>query len=240
LGTLARLPTTHPIPLVFPACVALRFSNSQNYSLAASFVRYAALSCMKLSSNLNIQRYTFNVSFYSQFVHLIPSFFHAQPNLCPNPTCGNCSAWQLQIDMFKFTDWWKFRIQENSSEIPTGSMPRSLDVILHSELVCMKAGDKCVFAGTFIIVPDVSQLGLPGGNNAELQPEANRNGANGANSIGGSGVTGLKSLSVRDLQYKTAFLACIVHDADGRVRSSLHAWDSFNADHSIGVYKHQG
>jgi DNA replication licensing factor MCM6 len=27
----------------------------------------------------------------------------------------------------------------------------------------------------------------------------------------------LKSLGVRDLQYKTAFLACMVHDADGRV-----------------------
>jgi DNA replication licensing factor MCM6 len=98
-------------------------------------------------------------------------------------------------------------------------MPRSLDVILRSELVeRAKAGDKCVFTGTFIVVPDVSQLGLPGGNNAELQREANRGGGSGANSIGGSGVTGLKSLGVRDLQYKTAFLACMVHDTDGRVR----------------------
>jgi len=118
---------------------------------------------------------------------------HRQPNLCPNPTCGNRSAWQLQIDTSKFTDWQKVRIQENPSEIPTGSMPRSLDVILRSELVeRAKAGDKCVFTGSFIVVPDVSQLGLPGGNNAELQRDANRNGAGNANSIGGSGVTGLK------------------------------------------------
>ena len=27
-----------------------------------------------------------------------------QPNLCPNPTCGNRSAWQLQIDTSKFTE----------------------------------------------------------------------------------------------------------------------------------------
>jgi DNA replication licensing factor MCM6 len=120
-------------------------------------------------------------------------------------------------------------------------MPRSLDVILRSELVeRAKAGDKCVFTGTFIVVPDVSQLGLPGGNNAELQREANRNGANSTNSIGGSGVTGLKSLGVRDLQYKTAFLACMVHDADGRVRSLPDTRGSFNANHSIGVHKHQG
>lgn len=97
-------------------------------------------------------------------------------------------------------------------------MPRSLDVILRSELVeRAKAGDKCVFTGTFIVVPDVSQLGLPGGNKAELMRESNR-GGNAASSVGGAGVTGLKSLGVRDLQYKTAFLACMVHNADGRVR----------------------
>jgi DNA replication licensing factor MCM6 len=140
--------------------------------------------------------------------------------LCPNPTCGNRIGWNLQIDTSKFTDWQKVRIQENPSEIPTGSMPRSLDVILRGELVeRAKAGDKCVFTGTFIVVPDVSQLNVPGGNKSELMRESNKAGANGASSIGGAGVTGLKSLGVRDLQYKTAFLACMAHDADGRVSS---------------------
>ncbi|KAF7792871.1 hypothetical protein EIP86_003972 [Pleurotus ostreatoroseus] len=150
-------------------------------------------------------------------------FKYTEPNLCPNPTCGNRIAWQLQIDSSKFTDWQKVRIQENPSEIPTGSMPRSLDVILRSELVeRAKAGDKCVFTGTFIVVPDVSQLGLPGGNKAELMREAARSGGNNAaSSVGGAGVTGLKSLGVRDLQYKTAFLACMVHDADGHTGTNI-------------------
>ncbi|KAK2466020.1 hypothetical protein APHAL10511_001662 [Amanita phalloides] len=145
-------------------------------------------------------------------------FKYTEPSLCPNPTCGNRTAWQLQIDTSKFTDWQKVRIQENPSEIPTGSMPRSLDVILRGEMVeRAKAGDKCVFTGTFIVVPDVGQLGLPGGNKAELQRETNKGNANSmAAGVGGSGVTGLKTLGVRDLQYKTAFLACMVHDADGR------------------------
>ncbi|KAH0587896.1 hypothetical protein H2248_006648 [Termitomyces sp. 'cryptogamus'] len=144
-------------------------------------------------------------------------FKYTEPALCPNPTCGNRTAWQLQIDNSKFTDWQKVRIQENPSEIPTGSMPRSLDVILRSELVeRAKAGDKCVFTGTFIVVPDVSQLGLPGGNKAEIQREANKGGGGATGGVGGNGVTGLKTLGVRDLQYKTAFLACMVHDADGR------------------------
>ncbi|TFY78767.1 hypothetical protein EWM64_g5246 [Hericium alpestre] len=149
-------------------------------------------------------------------------FKFTEPSLCPNPTCGNRTAWQLQIDSSKFTDWQKVRIQENPSEIPTGSMPRSLDVILRSELVeRAKAGDKCVFTGTFITVPDVSQLGLPGGNKAQLQREASKGQNGAASSVGGSGVTGLKSLGVRDLQYKTAFLACMVHDADGRTATDI-------------------
>ena len=98
-------------------------------------------------------------------------------------------------------------------------MPRSLDVILRSELVeRAKAGDKCIFTGTFIVVPDVSQLGIPGGNQAQLLREANKGRSNAGGGPSG-GFTGLKSLGVRDLQYKTAFLACMVHDADGRVSS---------------------
>ncbi|KAF9006633.1 mis5 protein [Cyathus striatus] len=148
-------------------------------------------------------------------------FKYTEPSLCPNPTCGNRTAWQLQIDTSKFTDWQKVRIQENPSEIPTGSMPRSLDVILRLEMVeRAKAGDKCVFTGTFIVVPDVSQLGLPGGNKAELMREASKTNPS-TGGVGGSGVTGLKSLGVRDLQYKTAFLACMVHDADGRAGTNI-------------------
>lgn len=95
-------------------------------------------------------------------------------------------------------------------------MPRSLNVILRGELVeRAKAGDKCVFTGTFIVVPDVSQLGLPGGTQAQLQREAARSGGVGASAAGasGAGVTGLKSLGVRDLSYRTAFLACMVQDS---------------------------
>ncbi|KAF8897783.1 MCM2/3/5 family-domain-containing protein [Infundibulicybe gibba] len=158
-------------------------------------------------------------------------FKYTEPALCPNPTCGNRAAWQLQIDSSKFTDWQKVRIQENPSEIPTGSMPRSLDVILRSELVeRAKAGDKCVFTGSFIVVPDVSQLGLPGGNKAELQREANKGGSNTATGGVGGGVTGLKSLGVRDLQYKTAFLACMVHDADGRGGTNIRGEEDMGDD----------
>jgi DNA replication licensing factor MCM6 len=126
----------------------------------------------------------------------------------------NKRSWKLNIAQSSFTDWQKVRIQENSSEIPTGSMPRTLDVILRGEVVeRAKAGDKCVFTGTLIVVPDVSQLGIPG-----VRAEAMRssNGRGGQEGFANEGVTGLKSLGVRDLTYRMAFLACMVQSADAR------------------------
>ena len=101
---------------------------------------------------------------------------------------------------------------------------RSLDIILRAEIVeRAKAGDKCTFTGTFIVVPDVSQLGLPGVN-SEMMRE-NRSGR-GDGGVASQGVTGLKSLGVRDMQYKTAFLACMVQGADARVSSGTVRYDS--------------
>ncbi|CCJ30947.1 unnamed protein product [Pneumocystis jirovecii] len=94
-----------------------------------------------------------------------------QPSQCPNEICRNQKSWRLNISQSSFVDWQKVRIQENNSEIPTGSMPRTLDVILRGEIVeRVKAGDKCLFTGSLIVIPDISQLGLPG-----IRPEAMRN-----------------------------------------------------------------
>ena len=65
--------------------------------------------------------------------------------------------------MSKFMDWQRVRVQENAAEMPPGCMPRTLDVVLRGEMVeRAKAGDKCVFAGSLVVVPDVSQLTAPG------------------------------------------------------------------------------
>jgi DNA replication licensing factor MCM6 len=136
------------------------------------------------------------------------TFRYTEPTQCPNHACGNRQGWRLDIRQSTFVDWQKVRIQENSSEIPTGSMPRTLDVILRGEIVDRaKAGEKCIFTGALIVVPDVSQLGLPG-----VRPMAVRDDRNAPRSgdVGGSGVSGLKALGVRDLTYRLAFLACMV------------------------------
>ncbi|GME98777.1 unnamed protein product [[Candida] boidinii] len=134
------------------------------------------------------------------------TFKFTEPTSCPNPSCDNQAFWTLVVNRSLFYDWQKVRIQENSNEIPTGSMPRTLDVILRGELVeRAKPGDKCKFTGTEVVIPDVSQLGLPG-----VKPAAVRGrGGMGSESLN-SGITGLKSLGARDLTYKIAFFACHV------------------------------
>ena len=133
-------------------------------------------------------------------------FKYTEPTQCPNATCMNRLGWRLDIRQSTFIDWQKVRIQENSSEIPTGSMPRTMDVILRGEMVDRaKAGEKCVFTGTLIVVPDVSQFRVPG---SRVQAVPDTQGGN--NEAGGNGVGGLKALGVRDLTYRMAFLANMV------------------------------
>ena len=132
------------------------------------------------------------------------TFKYTEPTQCPNQLCNNRQGWRLDIRQSTFVDWQKVRVQENSSEIPTGSMPRTMDVILRGEIVDRaKAGEKCIFTGALIVIPDVSQLGLPGVKPTAVRDNQNRSGD-------ANGVTGLKSLGVRDLTYRLAFLACMV------------------------------
>ncbi|CCJ28171.1 unnamed protein product, partial [Pneumocystis jirovecii] len=95
------------------------------------------------------------------------------------------------------------------------SIDVSLDVILRGEIVeRVKAGDKCLFTGSLIVIPDISQLGLPG-----IRPEAMRNTRGSGRVRDGfaiEGVTGLKALGVRDLTYRLAFLACMAQSIDQR------------------------
>jgi DNA replication licensing factor MCM6 len=154
------------------------------------------------------------------------TFRYTEPTQCPNSTCQNRVAWRLDIRHSTFVDWQKVRIQENSSEIPTGSMPRTMDVILRGEIVDRaKAGEKCVFTGTLIVVPDVSQLGLPGVKPSTIRDNRNMRG----DDAGGNGVTGLKALGVRDLTYRLAFLACMTTpDAAGSGQAQGNVADIVN------------
>ena len=150
-------------------------------------------------------------------------FKYTQPTYCPNPSCENQAFWTLSVGRSKFLDWQKVRIQENANEIPTGSMPRTLDVVLRGDCVeRAKPGDRCKFTGTEIVVPDITQLGLPG-----VKPSSTMDNRGIARSSEGlnTGVSGLKSLGVRDLTYKISFLACHVTPTGKDANNNANAQD---------------
>ena len=67
----------------------------------------------------------------------------------------------LDINQSRFVDFQKVRIQETQQELPRGSIPRNLEIVLRAEAVEMvQAGDKCDFIGTLIAIPDVAQLAM--------------------------------------------------------------------------------
>ncbi|KAG9293351.1 hypothetical protein G9A89_007597 [Geosiphon pyriformis] len=134
-------------------------------------------------------------------------FIYTEPKMCQNPTCSAVNAWTLNIEQSTFVDWQRVRIQENPDEIPTGSMPRTLEVILRNEMVeRAKPGQKCYFTGTLIVIPDINQFPLPG-STPELQRSSR---TRVSEAYGNAGVTGLKVLGAKELTYKLSFLACTV------------------------------
>ncbi|XP_070172210.1 DNA replication licensing factor Mcm6 isoform X1 [Polyergus mexicanus] len=136
-------------------------------------------------------------------------FKFTNPTICTNPVCNNRRRFLLDMDNSVFIDFQKVRIQETQAELPRGSIPRSVEIILRAETVeLVQAGDRYDFTGTLIVVPDVGSLSVSN-SKTEVGPK-NRNNEQ------REGVSGLKTLGVRELTYKTAFLACSITATSSR------------------------
>uniref|UniRef100_A0A8C8IS38 DNA replication licensing factor MCM6 n=1 Tax=Oncorhynchus tshawytscha TaxID=74940 RepID=A0A8C8IS38_ONCTS len=138
-------------------------------------------------------------------------FKYAPPTVCRNPVCSNRARFHLDTHRSKFIDFQKVRIQETQAELPRGSIPRSLEVILRAEAVeTAQAGDRCDITGSLIVVPDVSQLSTAG-----VRAETSSR-VGGRQGYENEGLRGLKALGVRELSYRLAFLACHVAPTNPR------------------------
>ena len=139
-------------------------------------------------------------------------YHFTRPTLCRNPRCKNKSPMNFTLEHgeSEFVDWQKLRVQEHATHIPPGSMPRSMDIIVRNEMVerC-KAGDKSVFCGTIAVIPDGSALARAG-----ESTKAARTRPSDAAKGGGGGVRGLQACGVRELTYRTCFVATSVLSAD--------------------------
>ncbi|XP_045455369.1 DNA replication licensing factor Mcm6 [Melitaea cinxia] len=152
-------------------------------------------------------------------------FKYTIPTICRNPVCANRRRFMLDADKSVFVDFQKVRIQETQAELPRGCIPRSLEVILRAEAVeSVQAGDRYDFTGTLIVVPDVGSLSLPGAK-AELTTRTKM-----ATEGQMEGIKGLKALGVRELHYKTAFLACSVQTTSRRFGTADLATDDLTTE----------
>lgn len=146
-------------------------------------------------------------------------YHYTRPVLCRNPRCTNQREFLLDLQKSSFTDWQKLRVQENSSDVPAGCMPRSIDVVVRNEMVerC-KAGDSVIFVGSLVVIPDASALARAGEapqSSKDLRGGGNRDDGTGG---GGGGVRGLKALGVRELTYRTCYLAASVMPVEALAR----------------------
>lgn len=136
-------------------------------------------------------------------------FKFTNPTICRNPVCSNRRRFMLDVEKSLFVDFQKIRIQETQAELPRGCIPRSVEIILRSELVeTVQAGDRYDFTGTLIVVPDVGVLNMPGAK-ADM-------GSRHKPGDGPDGVSGLKELGTRELNYRMSFLACSVQATTAR------------------------
>jgi DNA replication licensing factor MCM6 len=88
-------------------------------------------------------------------------------------------------------------------------MPRTIDAVVRNEMVeRAKAGDRVVLTGSLVVVPDGSALARAG--EAARAMDSGKEAATG----GGGGVRGLGVLGVRELTYRTCFVAVSVLPAE--------------------------
>jgi len=122
-------------------------------------------------------------------------FKYTEPIICTNTTCGNRKAWSLVREESVFVDWQRIKVQEDPGEVPGGSLPRTIDVIVrHAQVEQAKAGDKIVATGTLVVVPDVGALG-------------SGKGAGGVSKGGGGEGFTMKSFGAREMTYRLMFIA---------------------------------
>ena len=116
-----------------------------------------------------------------------------------------------------YMDWQKVRLQELSADIPAGSMPRSIDVIFRGDTVDQaKPGDRAIFSGMLISVPDIVQLMKPGERMQSTNVDNNRMMRNDQVGRAMDGFAGLNRTGVRDLSFKLIFLASSCFPSDTR------------------------
>lgn len=163
---------------------------------------------------------------------VVQQFKVTEPAMCPTRNCGNRTSWTPlpESRTTRWGEWQRLRLQENENEVPAGSMPRSMDVIVRDEFCerC-KPGDKVLITGTLIVVPDVPSMMNP----SELKAQVRRDLRTRTDVNSGEGVTGLKGMGQRDLTYKLAFFGIFIEENNDWGTGSKGEGENVRSDENI-------
>jgi len=136
LGTLARISgqvvRTHPVhpELVLGTFICMD-CNAYIKNVEQQFKVRQNLTCHSVNHDQSI------------LIDYIDPLQFTNPTICTNPVCNNRRRFLLDVDNSVFIDFQKVRIQETQAELPRGSIPRSVEVILRAETVeLVQAGDR--------------------------------------------------------------------------------------------------
>lgn len=155
-------------------------------------------------------------------------FKFTNPKMCLSKACNNRVDFELQRDDSLFVDWQKIKVQEAGMDLPSGSMPRSMEVILRNEQVeKAQPGDRVVLIGTLVVVPDAYSMLKPG-EKYEMSKGANL--AKERSTAGLEGITGLKSLGINDLNHRMVFVANNVYINDNKLSNERQEVQSMDED----------
>ncbi|KAI4291164.1 DNA replication licensing factor MCM6 [Pancytospora philotis] len=79
---------------------------------------------------------------------------YTPPVFCPNSLCTNRSKFDVVLEDSGFCNWQRINVQESTEEIPDGSLPRMIEVIVREGMVeKIKPGSHLLFTGYAVVVP---------------------------------------------------------------------------------------
>lgn len=169
---------------------------------------------------------------------VVQQFKVTEPSMCPTRNCGNRTSWTPlpESRTTRWGEWQRLRLQENENEVPAGSMPRSMDVIVRDEFCerC-KPGDKVLITGTLIVVPDVPSMMNPSELKAQVRRDLRTRSDN-----SGDGVKGLKGMGQRDLTYKLAFFGIFIEENNDWGTGGKGAGENVRSDDHLYLSQSDG
>ncbi|OQS55199.1 MCM6 [Ecytonucleospora hepatopenaei] len=141
---------------------------------------------------------------------------YTEPIFCPNQLCTNRTLFDLQTEQSQFSNWQRICVQESTEEIPKGSLPRNMDVIVRNEL-CeqIKPGSHLTFTGYAVVVDSDINYKMP--NNTlitQLQGEGD--------------IQKKKSSNLKEMNFKLNFICVSVSNNKTNSEDNQNVLNNFN------------